>query len=135
MIRYSKSTRNAIVAMSRLAEVYGQGLRISSHDIARDRHLSQTITAKLLTRLSRSGLVSGSPGPGGGYTLARPPAEISFYDIVVIFEHGDDEVTSPFGADSFGCGGPCPLHNKLVELDAEINGFLKDTTFELFVRR
>jgi Rrf2 family transcriptional regulator, iron-sulfur cluster assembly transcription factor len=133
MIRYGKSSQNAIAAMSRLAEVYKEGRRLTSQDISEDRHLTQTITAKLLTQLSQSGLVSGAPGPGGGYALARPPAEISLYDITLIFERGDDSVTCPFGPEHCGVGRPCPLHDKLVELRSEFEGFMKSTTIEIFV--
>jgi len=135
MIRYGKSTQNAIAAVSRLAEVYREGLRLTSADISTDRHLSQTITAKLLTQLSQSGLISGSRGPGGGYALARPPAHISLYDITLIFEHGDSSVVCPFGPNHCGAGEPCPLHMKLVELNADFERFLKATTLNLFVSR
>ncbi len=56
MIRYGKTTQTAISAMSRLAEVYESREQLSSHDIARDREIAQTLAAKLLTTLSQAGL-------------------------------------------------------------------------------
>jgi len=96
MIRYGKSTQNAIAAMSRLAVGYGQDERLSSGDIARDRDLPQTLVAKLLTNLSQAGLVTGSPGPGGGYALAKHPEQMNDqfeaflrYTTLKVFVEGD----------------------------------------------
>jgi Rrf2 family iron-sulfur cluster assembly transcriptional regulator len=132
LIRYGKTTQNAIAAMSRLAEVYEQATYLSSSDIAKSRQLSQTLVAKLLTTLSRAGLVSGAPGPGGGYALAKLPAEITLYDITTVFERTDDRLTCPFGPNWCGNNDPCPLHDQLGEIDARIETFLKSTTLEQF---
>jgi Rrf2 family transcriptional regulator, iron-sulfur cluster assembly transcription factor len=133
MIRYGKSTQNAIAAMSRLAEVYEDGLRLSSHDIAKARHIPQTLAAKLLTQLSQAGLVSGAPGPRGGYSLARTPAEITLMDITAVFERTDDRITCPFGAGWCGNNEPCPIHDQLVELDRQTEQFLNSTTLDRFI--
>ncbi len=132
MIRYGKSTQNAIAAMSRLSEAYEDGGRLSSNDIAQSRDLSRTLIAKLLTQLSQAGLVSGATGPGGGYTLAKSPAEISLYDIAEVFERVGDKLTCPFGPNWCGTGETCPLHDKITQLDMEFENFLKATTFDLF---
>jgi len=41
---------------------------------------------QIFQRLRKSGLVISKRGPGGGYTLARPPGEISLRDIVEAVE-------------------------------------------------
>ena len=43
----------------------------------------------LFGRLRRKGLVIGTRGPGGGYTLARDSGDISLADIVSAVEEGD----------------------------------------------
>lgn len=43
----------------------------------------------LFGRLRRKGLVTGTRGPGGGYTLARDTSDISLADIVSAVEEGD----------------------------------------------
>ena len=134
MIRYGKSTQNAIAAMSHLAEVYRDGLRLSSRDVAKARGLPQTLAAKLLTQLSQAGLVSGAPGPRGGYALTRPPAEICLYDIALVFKRVSDKLTCPFGPNWCGHGNPCPLHDKITQMDLEFENFLRATTFDLFAK-
>jgi len=132
MIRYGKSTQNAIAAMSRLAEAYPQGERLSSHDIAKSRGIAQTLVAKLLTQLSQAGLVSGMPGPNGGYALAKEPGKITLLDITSVFERTDDRVNCPFGPGWCGNNEPCPIHDQLMELDKQVESFLETTTLERF---
>ncbi len=48
--------------------------------------VSETYLLKHLKRLTQAGLFLASPGPKGGFRLARPPAEISFLDIVQAIE-------------------------------------------------
>jgi Rrf2 family protein len=42
--------------------------------------------SKALQALSRAGLVEGTLGPSGGYRLARPAAEVTFWDVVAAVE-------------------------------------------------
>jgi len=133
VIRYGKSTQNAIAAMSRLALGYGRDERLSSGDIARERDLPQTLVAKLLTNLSQAGLVTGSPGPGGGYALAKHPEQISLQEIASVFERSDARVICPFGPNWCGNNDPCPLHDQLMQMNDQFEAFLRDTTLKVFV--
>lgn len=133
MIRYGKSTQNAIAAMSCLAEVYDQEVRLSSVDIAKQRNLPQTLVAKLLTNLSRAGLLTGASGPSGGYILARPPHAITLQDIANVFERVEEQMICPFGSNWCGNQAPCPLHDQLDQLSQHFERFLKETTLDVFV--
>lgn len=133
MIRYGKTTQAAIAAMSRLAEVYDDAqTRVSSTDIAEKRRLSRPLVAKLLTVLSRAGLVVGSTGPGGGYALGRPPKQITLFDIAEVFERTEDQLMCPFGPAWCGNGTPCPLHDELTALNNRVIEFLQETTLDVF---
>lgn len=130
---YGKQTERAIAAMSRLAEVWDGGrTRLSAGDIADQRSLPKAMVAKLLTVLSQAGLVSGAPGPGGGYSLARRPDQIALHDVYVLFERDDISPLCPFGGGVCGVGDPCALHDKLVSMQSTIKGWLNETTFEIF---
>lgn len=133
---YGKQTETAIAALSRLAEVWDGGrTRLSATDIAADRHLQRPFLGKILTALSQAGLVTGSPGPGGGYALARPPKKIRLYDVYRLFEREDDSRDCPFGGGVCGVGEPCALHDKLVTLKGALDDLLVHTTFEEFRHR
>ncbi len=134
MVSYNKTTQYAIAAASRLAEVYDEQLRLSSIDIAKSRELPQPVVAKVLTILSQAGLVSGSPGPGGGYSLAKPPSGIRLIDIADCFERNEKELTCPFGPNYCGTGNPCPLHHQLIALMNQYQQFLEQNTLAVFTK-
>jgi Rrf2 family protein len=135
MTPYGKTAQTAIAAVSRLAEVYDpvKRVKLNSADIAETRRLPQPIIAKVLTILSQYGIVNGSPGPGGGYWLARHPKTVSLYDVVSLFERLDENVSCPFGPDYCGTGPQCPLHTDMLKVREHIVNFLKTSTFARFV--
>ena len=128
---HQKTTQNAIAAMSRLAELYTDGQKASSGDIAKSRNLAQPLVAKVLTTLARAGLIDGSPGPGGGYQFARDPKEVSLLDVANLFERESD-TACPFGPGWCGDGEPCPLHQSLIAMKQIETDYLTNTTFDVF---
>jgi Rrf2 family transcriptional regulator, iron-sulfur cluster assembly transcription factor len=133
MTPYGKVAQHAIAAMSRLAQVYGRKMKLSSADIAQSRNLPQPVVAKVLTVLSQAGLVTGSPGPGGGYALAKPPGAITLHDVAELFDRQDEALGCPFGPGWCGNGAPCPLHQQLDQIRQQIDRFLKSNTFASFL--
>lgn len=131
---HQKTTQSAIAAMSRLAELWGEPPTLaSSREIAASRNLTAPVLAKVLTVLSRGGLVAGSPGPGGGYRLAKPPNEISLQDVVELFESGPT-LACPYGPEWCGNQAPCPLHNSLQAMQQITSDFLSNTNLAVFSR-
>ena len=135
MTPYGKTAQTAIAAVSRLAEVHDPDKRVklNSADIAEKRHLPQPIVAKVLTILSQAGIVNGSPGPGGGYWLARPPGDVTLHDVVSLFERLEENVSCPFGPEYCGTGPHCPMHFDLLKIREQMIAFLKTSTFARFV--
>ena len=130
---YGKQAECAIAVISRLAEVYDGGeTRLSAAEVADSRGLSRPFAAKILSLLSQPGLVVGSRGPGGGYSLAKDPKSIKLYDVYRLFERVDDDDSCPFGGGRCGVGHPCPLHDKLVSVQTALDRLFHETTFEVF---
>ncbi|MBO7747124.1 Rrf2 family transcriptional regulator [Paenibacillus sp. MWE-103] len=48
--------------------------------------ISETYLSKIFGKLAKAGIVGSVPGVKGGYKLAKPPAEISFWDVVEAVE-------------------------------------------------
>jgi len=134
MFCYSKTTQNAIAAMSCLAEVWDgkKTVPMSSAQIAKARNLPHTLVAKILTILSQTGLVTGMPGPGGGYLLAKSPARITLADVAKVFERPVESLPCPFGPGWCGHNNPCPMHDKLIAMNEKITAFIKSTTLQVF---
>ncbi len=130
---YGKATETAIAAVGLLAEIYDRGeTLLSAAAIAEARGLQAPFLSKILTTLAQGGIVNGSRGPGGGFTLARPPSEILLYDVFRLFERTDNENACPFGGGQCGEGEPCPLHDKFVVVREAMDKVLHETTFAAF---
>lgn len=134
MSPYGKVAQAAISAASLLAENYSAvgAVRLNSREIAEKRKLSQAIVAKVLTTLSQVGLVTGSPGPGGGYTLACDPKQVTLQQVVAPFERQEPSLSCPFGEGWCGTGVQCPLHKQLERLRVQMADFLTKTTLASF---
>ncbi|MEZ5263316.1 MAG: Rrf2 family transcriptional regulator [Acidimicrobiales bacterium] len=84
----------------------------SVRDIADRTGLPQPYLEQILLALKGAGLVRSKRGVGGGYILARPPAEISLAEIV-------GAVDGPIAAGDFGephANGACDHEGQCVLL-------------------
>jgi len=54
--------------------------------IASKQNISPSYLEQLLARLRKAGIVKSLKGPGGGYTLAKKPEQISLLDIELALE-------------------------------------------------
>ncbi len=133
MFRYGKLARQAVSALSYLAESYTpEGGFVSSAEVSRHRNIPLALSAKLLSQMASAGLTVGITGPGGGYRLAKTPDQISLSEVVYLFERGMEEFPCPFGKGTCGLGEPCPLHNDFVKLEENSRRFLEKTTLAVF---
>lgn len=136
MFRYGKLARQAVSALSYLAENYtSEGRFVSSAEVSKNRRIPVALSAKLLSQMSAAGLTVGITGPGGGYRLARRPAKVSLADIVNLFEREMEEFPCPFGKGSCGGGERCPLHEDLVKIEELSRRFLETTTLAVFMKK
>jgi DNA-binding IscR family transcriptional regulator len=58
--------------------------------------------------------VSGQPGLGGGYTLAKKPSANCLLDIAALFKQTEPPSLCPFGHDWCGISDPCLLHDTVL---------------------
>jgi Rrf2 family protein len=136
MFRYGKLARQAVAAMSYLAEKHApNAASVSSAEVGRERKIPVALAAKLLSQMATAGLTLGTTGPGGGYRLARAPGKIRLAEIVSLFERGMDEFPCPFGPGWCGSGDPCPLHHDFLKLEENGRLFLEQTTLEVFAKK
>ena len=57
-------------------------------DIALRQAISEKYLWQIVTPLKTAGLISSTMGPGGGYTVAKAPTEITLRDILDVLEGG-----------------------------------------------
>lgn len=85
MIRLSRLSDYGIVLMSHLAG-FGDGNPHNAREIATEAGLPLPVASKLLKALAREGLLDSHRGAKGGFTLARPPHEISAAEMITALE-------------------------------------------------
>ena len=96
--------------MLALARVHGQGSTLLK-DIVEREHLPGTYLEQLMVPLRKGGLVQGVRGAKGGYTLSRPPAEISVLGILETLEGPLALAECPGGPGCCGHPETCTLHD------------------------
>ena len=72
--------------MAELARLHGSGGLAQIEHLARTEAVPANFLAQILIKLRDHGLITSRRGNQGGYTLARPPEEISLYDILMAVE-------------------------------------------------
>lgn len=75
----------AVAAMVDLA-AYSDPANITIKSIAERHQVSFAYLEQVFCVLRRHGLVRSARGPGGGYTLGRPAAELTVADILAVME-------------------------------------------------
>lgn len=100
-MRLTTKGRFAVTAMADLAMRNGKG-PVTLASISERQKISLSYLEQLFGKLRRHNIVIAVRGPGGGYCLARPGAEISIADIIMA-------VDEPI--DSTRCGGKADCHD------------------------
>ncbi len=95
------------------------GVWQTSQQIAETTQVPSCYLFKVLQLLARAGLVESRRGLHGGYTLLRPPEEISMLNVVNAVDPMQRIVGCPVGLPDHA-GGLCSLHHRLDETIATI---------------
>jgi len=104
----------------------------SSDDLAKVTKVPRRYLNKVMLDLAREGLVRSQPGPGGGYSLARPPKEITILDIVNAIAPLERIRHCPLGLTSHI--RLCPLHRELDKAYAETEKAFSRVTLDQLLR-
>jgi Rrf2 family transcriptional regulator, cysteine metabolism repressor len=80
-MRIPRQENVSILLMTELAKHYGQGI-VSLNTIAVTHGLSIAFLKKLARLLHQAKLIESKEGVNGGYTLSKPPNQITVWDIV-----------------------------------------------------
>jgi Rrf2 family protein len=118
-----------------MAKYSGDETRIGIKKISADLSLSSPFLGKILQNLVKQKLLVSTKGPNGGFSLSKPPEEISLWDIVTNVD-GEEYFTNcliglrpckahdeskPF----------CPVHFKYEELRKVTSQFYKETSLKI----
>lgn len=130
---YSSACEYAIRALTHLAR-RPPGDRASLEEIAAGEDLPAPFLGKILKELVREGTLTSARGPGGGYALAYPPAEVTLMDVKATIDGTADLERCAVGLDPCSDETPCPLHETFKPIREAIRAYLEDTTLEDLAR-
>lgn len=132
-MRLTTKGRFAVTAMIDVAMHGGSG-PVTLAAVSSRQKISLSYLEQLFGKLRRSGLVESVRGPGGGYNVAKPQAQVSVADIIVA-------VDEPI--DATQCGGKenclddhrCMTHDLWMGLNAHIFSYLSGVSLADLVRQ
>src|SRR5208282_6474112 len=85
MLKLSKKADYGLIAVRHLAQ-QPLSTACSAKEIARAYGIPTELLAKILQKLAKNGLLVSQHGTNGGYALARPPKEISAFEVIRAIE-------------------------------------------------
>ena len=132
-MRLSTKGRYAVTAMLDLA-LNGADNPVTLADISNNQGISLSYLEQLFAALRSKGLVKGVRGPGGGYFLGKPAAEISIANIICAVDEWV-EFTRCRGKEDCHSGQRCLTHSLWDDLSKQIFDFLTDITLQELVNR
>lgn len=139
MATFGKGVEYALHCLLYLLDPPG-GAALAVGEMAKFQGVSETYLAKIFTKLKKAGLVRSSTGAQGGYELALPPGEISFWDVVVavegkvsLFECRNIRANSALYREkrekpNWSAAGPCAIHKVMLEAEDHMKAVLQKRT-------
>ena len=131
-MRLNQATDYAMRAVLYLSGLpYGQV--VEARLIAEDEHIPIRFLLKILRLLTRGGIVDSHRGVNGGYSLARPPSEITMLHVVEAVEgpiivnrclYSPDECNKLYSS-------KCPVHKALFGLQKAMGEHLGSYNFQM----
>jgi Rrf2 family iron-sulfur cluster assembly transcriptional regulator len=132
-MRLTTKGRFAVTAMIDLALRSHNG-PVALAAISHRQQISLSYLEQLFGKLRRHELVESTRGPGGGYSLGRPAAEITVADIIVAVDEPIDATGCGGKENCMGeVGGKCMTHDLWSGLNAKMIEFLDSITLKKLV--
>ena len=125
-MRLSSMADYAVVTMCAAARHCGFS-RVSAAELAHETGLPLPTVQKLVTVLSKAGLIKGLRGAGGGIQLARPAAAITLADIVEAVE-GPIALTACVEGHECSVDHACTVRPHWPVVNAALRGALAGVT-------
>ncbi len=124
MLKLTKKADYGLMALKYLAE-HPEMPALSAKDIADAYGIPAQLLAKILQRLTKTGLLRSHAGMNGGYALARDAREISAFEVIHSID-GPFFITScTKGAKGCDLTPSCTIKEPLARVNETIAGVLK----------
>jgi len=132
-MRLTTKGRFAVTAMIDLA-LRQQNGPVTLAGISQRQKISLSYLEQLFGKLRRHALVQSTRGPGGGYTLARPMADISVADIIYAVDEPLD-ATQCGGKENCDNDQRCMTHDLWASLNRVMVDYLDSVNLQDLVEK
>lgn len=130
-MRISKKAEYALRALVAIAR---QPRSWAIQELSTKENIPIKFLEQILLALRHGGLLASKRGVGGGYTLLRPPSEITLREVLRILDGPVAPVPCAAEQPTERCTCPdpqtCPLRLTMIEVRNQITGLLEKRTIE-----
>jgi len=133
-MRLTTKGRFAVTAMLDLALRETNG-PVTLAGISERQRISLSYLEQLFGKLRRNSLVDSVRGPGGGYCLAKPVADISVADIIMAVDEPLDATQCGGKEDCLEDNKRCMTHELWADLNRTIYEYLAGVTLADLIER
>ena len=126
MMRMSMKTDYGLIALKHMAT--GGDAVINAKDLAAAYDLPPNLLAKILQRLSSSGIIEAQKGSGGGYRMTRDPGSVTLTEVFESIEGPVHLVMCTKEDGSCTFENRCTIKNGLVDLEKKFAEFFDTVT-------
>jgi Rrf2 family protein len=102
-------------------------------EISREKSIPKSFLAKILQKLSKSGIVRSYRGVRGGFELAREPGEVSLLDVIEAVQGPVAMNACALDESVCSLSGSCSVHPVWVEVREEVEKLLRKKNFSHFM--
>jgi Rrf2 family iron-sulfur cluster assembly transcriptional regulator len=131
-MRLTTKGRFAVTAMIDLGLRQAAG-PVTLAAISQRQEISLSYLEQLFGKLRRHALVESTRGPGGGYTLARAPADITVAEIITSVDEPLDATQCGGKGNCMGEGTQCMTHDLWSSLNVKMVEFLDSISLQKLV--
>jgi len=98
-------------------------------EISREMLIPRSFLAKILQRLSKTGIVTSFRGVKGGFQLAKKPEEVTLLDVINAIQGPVAMNICAVNEAACGFSSTCAVHPVWVDLREIVEGYLRKTDF------
>jgi Rrf2 family protein len=121
-MKINTRVRYGMRAVLRIADAYGT-VPVSINSISESEDISGKYLEQVVSPLRRAGLVTSHKGVKGGYSLSRPPAEISLLEVINALDVHPELVECVRRPEICDRAPECVAHQIWCMLDARLQEF------------
>ena len=126
---FSKTCEYGIKAVLYIASQSLKNKRVKIDAIAENTDSPMAFTGKILGVLSKNEIISSHTGPNGGYEIIQEKIySVTIADIIKAIEGNDFFEGCVLGLSNCNSKEPCPMHNTVEPVRAEMKSVLQNTT-------